>query len=77
MELNIKIPQDIAFVTFDDSFWFTMTTPALTAISQYPDQIGDAAGKMICERLANVRNGVDTPHQLRRIATQMIIRGSC
>ncbi|HCG63256.1 MAG: hypothetical protein CVV48_12215 [Spirochaetae bacterium HGW-Spirochaetae-4] len=77
MELNIKIPQDIAFITFDDSFWFTMTTPALTAISQYPDQIGDVAGKMICERLVDFRNGVDRPHQLQRIATQMIIRGSC
>lgn len=76
-ETNIKVPEDIAFVTFDDSFWLTMTTPNLSAVAQNPDEIGNIAGKLICERLTDAQSRGDRPNQLIRVPTQLIIRGSC
>ncbi len=77
MKLGIKVPNDIAFITFDDSFWLTMTTPALSAIAQNPDLIGDNAGKMIYERLIDSRNDISRTNELVRIPTQLIVRDSC
>ncbi len=77
MKLGIKVPDDIAFITFDDSFWLTMTTPALSAIAQNPDLIGDNAGKMIYERLIDSRNDISRTNELVRIPTQLIVRDSC
>jgi LacI family transcriptional regulator len=77
MEMKIKIPQELAFITFDDSFWLTMTTPSLSAVAQDPDNIGEIAGKMIYERLMAARNNVQRPNQMVRVQTQLIIRGSC
>lgn len=77
MESKISVPDELAFITFDDSFWLTMTTPSLSAVAQDPDMIGDIAGKMIYERLMDNRNDVERPYQMVRVSTQMIIRGSC
>ncbi len=77
MELNIKIPEDVAFITFDDSFWLTLTTPSLSAIAQKPEEIGQVAGKMMYERIMNKRKNISKPFQRKRIPTQIILRGSC
>ncbi|WP_422479125.1 LacI family DNA-binding transcriptional regulator [Pleomorphochaeta sp. DL1XJH-081] len=77
MEMKVKIPQELAFITFDDSFWLTMTTPSLSAVAQDPDNIGEIAGRMIYERLMAARNNVQRPNQMVRVQTQLIIRGSC
>lgn len=77
MERNIKIPNEIAFITFDDSFWLTLTKPNLSAIAQNPDQIGDIAGKMVYERLTDAHKSINRPYQMVRIPTQLIARNSC
>ncbi|MGI6432784.1 MAG: LacI family DNA-binding transcriptional regulator [Sphaerochaetaceae bacterium] len=76
MEQKVNVPADIAFITFDDSFWLTMTTPALSAIAQNPELIGDTAGKMIYERIKDARNNVQREPQMVRIDTQLIVRTS-
>jgi len=77
VEQQVKVPDDLAFITFDDSFWLTMTTPSLSAVAQDPDMIGDIAGKMIYDRLVASRREEEHPYQMVRVPTQLIIRGSC
>ncbi len=74
-ETNLKVPEDLAFITFDDSFWLTMTSPAIAAVAQNPEEMGKVAGNLVIERL---RRGHDEEysHQEIRIATRLIIRGS-
>ena len=75
-ETNLKVPQDIAFITFDDSFWLTMTTPAIAAIAQNPEEMGRVAGRLILERLGDTQENSEYSFQEIRISTQFILRGS-
>jgi LacI family transcriptional regulator len=75
-ELEIKVPQDIAFLTFDDSFWLTMTTPSLSAVAQKPEEIGYVAGDIICKRLSSDSSTLETFKHVR-IPTELILRESC
>ncbi len=75
-ELNLKVPEEIAFLTFDDSFWLTMTTPSLSAVAQKPEEIGYVAGDIICDRLTRPKSQ-DEPFLHVRLSTKMILRESC
>lgn len=75
-ENNLKVPQDIAFITFDDSFWLTMTNPAIAAVAQNPEEMGSVAGKLILKRLISGQNEQERTFQEVRIPTQFILRGS-
>jgi len=75
-ETNLKVPQDIAFITFDDSFWLTMTTPAIAAIAQNPEEMGRVAGKLVLDRLLANKQHLENAFQEVRIPTQFILRGS-
>jgi len=74
-ETNLKVPEDLAFITFDDEFWLTMTSPAITAVAQNPDEMGKVAGNLVLERL---RKNPDEEYSYQeiRISTHLIIRGS-
>ncbi len=73
-EANIKVPERIAFMSFDDSFWLSMTTPTISAIQQDPDMIGSVAGQLICDRISNKTH--EQPIRIVRIPTRMVLRGS-
>lgn len=75
-ELGRKVPEEVAFITFDDSFWITMTTPALSAVAQNPVKIGTAAGEIICARLDPEQEQPSTFLHVR-IPTKLILRESC
>ena len=75
-EANIQVPKDISFITFDDSSWLTMTTPALSAVAQNPEKMGRVAAKLVLERLAEPQTTEKKSFQIVRISTQLIIRGS-
>lgn len=73
-EANIKVPEEIAFLTFDDSFWLSMTTPSISAIKQDPDMIGSVAGQLIYERISDKTN--EQPDRILRIPTCLVLRSS-
>lgn len=75
-ERKIRIPEDLAFITFDDSFWLTLTNPTISAVAQQPEMIGDIAGKMIYQRLLDVKSKVDREPQLVRVDTMLVARAS-
>ncbi len=74
-ETNLKVPEDLAFITFDDSFWLTMTSPTVSAVAQNPEEMGKVAGNLVIERLGS---NPDEPYSFQeiRIATQLLVRGS-
>jgi LacI family transcriptional regulator len=73
-EANIKVPEKIAFMTFDDSFWLSMTTPSISAVRQDPDMIGSVAGQLIYERISD--KATEQPDRIVRIPTRLVLRCS-
>lgn len=71
---NIKIPDDIGIIGFDDIFISKYVNPGLTTVRVQIDEVGKAAAKLLIERL-NQANGHE--HSLIKISTELIIRKSC
>lgn len=49
--LGLRVPDDVAFVCFDDFEWADLFQPRLTAMAQPSETIGRRAVKMLFERL--------------------------
>ena len=72
-ELRLRIPRDLALVGFDDLDWTTLVDPPLTVVSQPVGDLGRVAGERLLARIG----GEDGPPQRVRLATRLIVRGSC
>ncbi len=72
-ERGLRIPADIAIVSFDDMSWAASLQPPLTAVAQPPYEVGATAAEMMLGRLRNPDRAV------RRVTleTQLIVRASC
>ncbi len=71
---NVKIPDDISLIGFDDIFMSKYINPGLTTVRVQIEQVGRAAAELLIERL-NKSNGKH--HSLIKIPTELIIRNSC
>ncbi len=71
---NVKIPDDISLIGFDDIFMSKYINPGLTTVRVQIEEVGKAAANLLIEKL-NSSNG--KPHTLIKIPTELIIRGSC
>lgn len=71
--LNLRIPQDIALVVFDDLELFSFFEPPITAIEQPAYQIGARAMQML---LARMDAEPGTPCETVVLPTRLIVRGS-
>jgi len=70
---ELRIPEDIAIVGFDDMYWSISLNPPLTAISQPGYEIGRRAASMLFERIEEPdREAVKVV-----LKTKLIIRNSC
>jgi len=72
-KLHLRIPQDIALVSFDDIDLFRFAYPPITAISQPLDDIGRKAVKLL---LDDIKNPKKTKTQIT-LPVEMIVRRSC
>jgi len=48
---GIKIPEDLSVIGFADGVWSRRMTPSLSTISQHGVEIGEAAAKLLIEKL--------------------------
>lgn len=71
--MNLKIPDQVAIVGFDDMPWSISLNPPLTAVSQPGYEIGKRATNMLLNRIAEP----DRPHAKVVLRTKLIIRNSC
>lgn len=72
-ELNIRIPQDLSIVGFDDSRWAQTMFPRLTVVAQPAYELGTLA----CEHLIRLLGRPHTGPPARvQLPTELIIRDS-
>lgn len=72
-EHRIRVPEEIALVTFDDMPWAAALQPPLTAVSQPTYEMGATAARLLLERIRQP----DRPLQRVRLQTQLMVRASC
>lgn len=72
-EQQLRIPADLALVSFDDAPWATLLSPALTTVAQPVEKLGERAFQ---ELLATIADG--TPSRAKKIVlpAQLIERSS-
>lgn len=70
-EANVRVPEDVAIVGFDDNPLAVFATPALTTIRQDIRE----GGRLLVENLVKVLSGKTIDHVV--IPTETIIRQSC
>ncbi len=51
-ERNLRIPQDVAVVGFDETLWASLVEPAITTMAQPTDDIGKTATELLLQRIA-------------------------
>jgi len=71
---NIKCPEEVSLIGFDDLDWTAVMSPALSVIDQNPYEIGYQAGRLLFERLEGKLQ--ITEPRIIEIPTKMIIRES-
>jgi DNA-binding LacI/PurR family transcriptional regulator len=71
-EKCLRIPSDIALVSFDDMPWAASLHPPLTAVAQPTYEIGTAAARLLLDRVKEP----DRPTRKIILESQLIIRGS-
>jgi LacI family transcriptional regulator len=72
-EAGLRIPEDVALVSFDDVPWGQLLNPPLTAVSQPTYQLGKTAAELLVARIANPTG----PTTLVRLPLTLIVRESC
>lgn len=72
-ELDLRVPDDVAFVAYDDFEWSDLFSPRLTAAAQDVDSMGRRAVDLLVERI----NGYDGPRRVERLPTTFHHRDSC
>ena len=72
-ERNLRIPDDIALVAFDEMEWMFVVNPALTVVAQPVYEMGKVAAELLLARL----NDNSRPVQEMILQPQLKIRHSC
>ena len=72
-EAGLRIPDDIAFVGFDDLPVATLSNIQLTTVHQSVDQLGAKAVEVL---IGLIENGINPPRHVI-LDTELIIRESC
>ena len=71
-EQGCSIPGDYGLVSFDDTFWLTMSNPGITAVKQDKLRIGREVSEILLRRI----EGDDRESVTLRIPTNLIERNS-
>jgi LacI family transcriptional regulator len=72
-DAGIRIPQDMAFITYDNDLWMSLTTPQLSSIAQPAEEMGALAA----ERLLKHFQERALPPECFRLNANIVYRGSC
>lgn len=56
-EANLRMPQDIALVSFDDLEWFELFRPSITAVANPAYALGSTAAELLVKRISGHLQG--------------------
>jgi len=70
---ELRVPEDIALVTFDDFEWADLFHPRLTAMAQSIGELGQRAVELLLSRIENP----SLPSRSVRLPTTFVHRDSC
>ncbi|MBN2073553.1 MAG: LacI family DNA-binding transcriptional regulator, partial [Actinobacteria bacterium] len=73
IEHNIKVPEEIALVTFDDYDFVSVLGPPVTSLNRIDREIGEKAAGILFKRI----QGYDGEYREIRIESDLVIRKSC
>ncbi len=71
--LGLRVPEDVALVSYDDFSWADLFSPRLTTVAQPTEAIGREAMRLILRRLMNP----DAPPRTVRLTARIVHRDSC
>jgi DNA-binding LacI/PurR family transcriptional regulator len=78
IELKLRMPDDVALVTFDESDWAKITDPPLTTVAQSNYEMGQMAAHLLVESMiAGKLPDEDAPSQDILLRPRLIVRRSC
>lgn len=72
--LGVSIPEDISFASFDDSRWFELMSPSISAISQPLEELGEISAKLLTSALES-KNGSRSDSVI--LDAELVLRESC
>lgn len=72
-ELDLRCPEDIALISFDDHPWAAVCAPPLTVVSQPARTIGCKAAEMLCKLI----DGNELEESCVEFPCELIVRQSC
>jgi LacI family transcriptional regulator len=72
-ERDIKIPEDISLICFDDTEWSSFADPPLTVIEPYSQDLCKLAAELLFDRIDGMYSG-EGRHRL--IPTRLVVRKS-
>lgn len=72
-QLDLRVPQDLSVVGFDDSPWDDLVDPPLTTVATPAREIGVVATELLLE---SIDRGTSTVGVERRLPTRLVIRQS-
>ncbi len=70
---NLRIPEDVALIGFDDFPWAESLDPPLSVVKQPAYEVGQTAAQLLLDRLSNP----DLPISKLRLSPELILRKSC
>jgi len=72
-EKQIKIPDELAIIGFDDYKWASITNPPLSVVKQPSRRIGEKASEALIRRIKKEETG---DYKEYRLSTELVIRDS-
>ena len=76
-ERQLKIPQDMALVGFDDFDLAAVVSPPLTAIAQSPVELARRSMTLLLERIQGANEGTRSSPAKILLPVKLMIRSSC
>jgi LacI family transcriptional regulator len=70
--LGLRSGRDVGMATFDDAPWTRLVDPPLTVVTQPAYEVGQAAARMLLDRVNGEAAGVRTV----TLGAELVIRGS-
>jgi LacI family transcriptional regulator, galactose operon repressor len=75
-ELGVKLPDELALVTFDDPYFGPLLEPSLTAVGYDPAEVGRSAAALLVDAMRDDGDGGPERRELR-VPVELVRRRSC